>query len=69
MNDREKDNKTERLNVRVSPDEKEQIQRMADALGLSVSAYLLWRASLHLGEKIGDVIVQYHEDKLGRKIK
>lgn len=68
MEDRTKENKTERVNIRVSPEEKQEMQRIADALGLSLSAYLVWRTSLRLGEKIGDVIIAYHEDKLGRKI-
>lgn len=39
--ERDRAEKTDRVNVRISPDEKAEMAKTADALGLGVSEYLL----------------------------
>lgn len=53
MNVRPKE-KTDTINLRVSPAEKEQLKTLAAAAGLSLSAFLL---SMALGDKIGQMII------------
>ena len=54
------------VHFRLTIEEKDELQRIADALGLSLSAYFIWCGSQYLGKKMGDVILDYYE-KTGRK--
>lgn len=58
--------KVEDIHIRVTASEKSELKRISDALGLSLSAYILWCGSQYVGKKLGDVILDYHE-KTGRK--
>lgn len=53
--------RTERLNVRATPTEKEELIKLAAAAGMSISAYLLGRA---LGDALGQKILRSSEKNL-----
>lgn len=50
-----KQNKTEYLHLRVTPEQKKQLQLLAAAAGLPLTGFLL---GLALGDKIGQMIVE-----------
>lgn len=52
--------RTENVNIRVTPAEKEQLKRLAIAAGVSVTGYILGRA---LGDAIGQTILAGFEKK------
>jgi len=58
--------KTADIHFRVTVEEKNDLQKIADALGLTLSAYLVWCGSQYVGRKMGDVILDYYE-KTGNK--
>ena len=49
--------KTERINIQVTPDQKQMIKDAAKAVGLTVSGYTLFCLFEKMGERLGDVIV------------
>lgn len=58
--------KTADVHFRLTLEEKSELQKIADALGLTLSAYLVWCGSQYVGRKMGDVILDYYE-KTGNK--
>lgn len=51
--------KTERLEIRLTPEEKSQLFQLATMAGMSVASYLLGNS---LGDKIGDVILKQKKE-------
>lgn len=49
--------KTERINIQVTPAQKEQIKEAAKALGLTVSGLALFSIFEKIGEHLGDKII------------
>ena len=49
--------KTERINIQVTPDQKQMIKDAAKAVGLTVSGYTLFCLFEKMGEQLGDVIL------------
>lgn len=54
--------KTERINIQVTPAQKEQIKEAAKALGLTVSGLALFSIFEKIGEHLGDKIIAKIED-------
>lgn len=50
-------NRTEKIQIRVTPEMKEKLQSAAATLGLTLSGYLLFKASYDLGYDIADKLV------------
>lgn len=59
MNQKPKE-RTEYIGIRVTPEEKELLKRLAAAAGVSLTGYLLGSA---IGDKIGDEIIKSKERK------
>lgn len=55
--------KTERITIRVTPEMKDKLQKAASAVGLSLSAYLLYRGGYSIGDEIGQKIVDAIKSK------
>lgn len=49
--------KSEVVRMRVTPEEKSAILKGASALGLTMSAYMLFKLGLTAGEALGDAIL------------
>lgn len=62
-------NKTERLNIMVTPEQKALIKDAAKAVGLTVSGYVLFSTFERIGEQLGQNILDLIESKKeqGRK--
>lgn len=52
--------RTESINIRVTPKEKAALKKLAAAAGMTLTGFLLGEA---LGEKIGDAIISSREAK------
>lgn len=59
MNQKPKE-RTEYIGIRVTPEEKELLKRLAAAAGVSLTGYLLGSA---IGDKISDGIIKSRENK------
>ena len=55
--------KTERIDLRVTPEEKTIIQTAAATAGLTITAYLLAQIGLAVGDAIGKAIVEGRDKK------
>lgn len=52
--------RTEYIGIRVTPEEKALLKKLAAAAGMTITGYLLGEA---LGDKIGDMIIKSREEK------
>lgn len=52
--------RTEYIGIRVTPEEKVLLKKLAAAAGMTITGYLLGEA---LGDKIGDMIIKSKEEK------
>lgn len=52
--------RTESINIRVTPEEKAALKKLAAAAGMTLTGFLLGKA---LGEKLGDAILKNKEVK------
>lgn len=50
--------KSERIGLRVTPEQKQRLIEAAETLGLSLSGYLAFCAFERIGEKLGDKILE-----------
>lgn len=58
--------KTERLNIQVTPEQKQLIKDAAKAVGLTVSGFVLLSTFERIGEQIGQNILDFIEMKKGQ---
>ena len=58
--------KTERLNIQVTPEQKQLIKDAAKAVGLTVSGFVLLSTFERIGEQIGQNILDFIETKKGQ---
>jgi len=59
MNNKPKE-RTEYIGIRVTPEEKETLKKLATAAGLSITSFLVGKA---LGDKAGDAILKSIDKK------
>lgn len=58
--------KTERIDLRVTPEEKQALTKAAAAVGMTVSGYLLYKVGEMAGEALGDAIIAKVKSKTGK---
>jgi len=52
--------RTEYIGIRVTPEEKEALKKLAAAAGMTLTGFLLGQA---LGEKFADILIEHNKNK------
>ena len=57
------DYKTDFIRFRVTPQQKEKVYAAAEALGITVSAYIGWKLGITLGDMLADKFLEGSDSK------